>query len=121
MSVKKNEAALPAATPPAGAVAWAQFEDGKAVAVSFTRSKVTGCTTPLYTTPQPASADVVDLDALRVNSWDLRCFNISGGEDIAWEVIEHHGDAPHERRVAVVYRDDPRAALLAALKEKPNG
>lgn len=86
----------------------------------------------LYTSPVPALTDeAVEraqdslLDALRENSWDLKCFSIPTGQgdaDIGWHVVEHHMAKPHERVVAEVYVDDPavaiRAALLAAFPSK---
>ena len=59
-------------------------------------------------------ADAERLDALRDNSWDLRCFDTFGGEDVGWKVMEHHQAEPLEREVAIVFTDDPRAAIDAA-------
>lgn len=63
------------------------------------------------------------LDAIQHESWDLRCFNIpTGGDgcDIGWSVIGHWQAEPHERVVAEIYHDDPRAAIRAAIdKLKP--
>jgi hypothetical protein len=67
--------------------------------------------------------DTIRIDALRDQSWDLRCFDMPTGEgdaDIGWRVIQHHMAAPHERVVAQVYRDDPRAAIDAALNTPTN-
>jgi hypothetical protein len=80
----------------------------------------------LPTTPAPTSdgalrealSDTLLLDALREQSWDLRCFDRpTGGDDadIGWRVVGHWQAEPHERTVAEVYVDDPRAALRAAL------
>lgn len=60
-------------------------------------------------------ADAERLDRLGNESWDLRSFCI-GEEDVGWRVIEFHQAAPHERLVAEVYKDDPRAAIDAAMK-----
>lgn len=58
------------------------------------------------------------LNAVVDGSWGLRCFEIPtpGGDDadIGWRVIEHHIAAPHERVVAEVFYDSPRAAIDAA-------
>lgn len=73
---------------------------------------------PLYAAP---SADKL-LDALRDQSWGLRCFNIpTGGDDfdIGWRVIGHWQAEPRERTIAEVFTDDPAEAVrqaLAALK-----
>lgn len=53
------------------------------------------------------------------NSWDLRCISVpTGGDDydIDWLVIEHHQAEPHERTIAQAYKDDPRAAILRAMR-----
>ena len=63
-------------------------------------------------------ADTKLLDAIQHESWDLRCFNIpTGGDDcdIGWSVIGHWQAEPHERVVAEIYHDDPRAAIRAAI------
>jgi len=68
-----------------------------------------------------AKADGELMDALKQNSWDLRCFDIpTGGDDadIGWRVIGHWQAKPHERTVAEVYNDDPRAAIRAAIEVK---
>lgn len=70
--------------------------------------------------------DTARLDALRDNSWDLRCFDIAtGGDDydIGWRVIGHWQAKPQERVVGEVYNDDPRAAIDAARSPaaKPEG
>lgn len=76
---------------------------------------------PLYTHPsllEEAREDAKLFDALRDESWDLRCFDVpTGGDDadIGWRVIGHWQAAPHERTVAEIYHDDPRAAIRAAL------
>jgi len=66
-------------------------------------------------------ADRDRLNSVRDESWDLRCFNIPtpGGDDadIGWRVVEHHSVSPHERVIAIVYHDDPRAAIDAARAE----
>lgn len=70
----------------------------------------------LYTHPAPASDEL--LEALRAESWDLRCFNIpTGGDDynIGWRVVGHWQAEPHERTIAEVYTDDPAAAVRAAI------
>jgi len=61
------------------------------------------------------------LDALRDESWDLRCFPVpTGGDDadIGWRVIGHWMAKPHERTVAEVYHDDPRDAIREALRAR---
>ncbi|GJG92883.1 hypothetical protein [Cupriavidus pauculus] len=61
------------------------------------------------------------MDKLIDESWDLRCFDIGSSEgdgDVGWRVVEHHQAAPHERVVAEVFRDDPRAAIDAAISRK---
>lgn len=66
-------------------------------------------------------ADAKLLDAIQHESWDLRCFNIpTGGDDcdIGWSVIGHWQAEPHERVIAEIYHDDPRAALRAAIEAK---
>ena len=72
-----------------------------------------------YTTPPAAPVPLTDdtrrLDALAKNSWDLRCFDMSD-DDIGWRVIEHHMQRPHERKLAEVFRDDPRQAIDAAIE-----
>ncbi|MCA3183935.1 hypothetical protein [Cupriavidus sp.] len=60
-------------------------------------------------------ADAERLDKLQDESWDLRSFCI-GEEDVGWRIVEFHQAAPHERVVAEVFRDDPRAAIDAATK-----
>lgn len=70
--------------------------------------------------------DTARLDALRDNSWDLRCFDIATGgddSDIGWRVIGHWQAKPQERVVSEVYNDDPRAAIDAARSPaaKPEG
>jgi len=75
--------------------------------------------TMIYTTPPAAPVPLTDdtrrLDALAKNSWDLRCFDMSD-DDIGWRVIEHHMQRPHERKLAEVFRDDPRQAIDAAIE-----
>lgn len=65
------------------------------------------------------------LDALQHNSWDLRCFDHTDGEDIGWRVIEHYQAEPRERVIAEVFEDNPRyaikQALLAAAPSAPEG
>ncbi|MCJ8053809.1 DUF3850 domain-containing protein [Shinella curvata] len=64
------------------------------------------------------------LDAIQHESWDLRCFNIpTGGDDcdIGWSVIGHWQAEPHERVIAEIYHDDPRAAIRAAIAASGNG
>ncbi|AOY93861.1 hypothetical protein BKK79_20170 [Cupriavidus sp. USMAA2-4] len=74
---------------------------------------------------QPSEArDSVLLDALARESWDLRCFDMPTGQgdgDIGWRVIEHHEARPHERVVGEVFKDDPRAAIDAALAAQRKG
>lgn len=63
-------------------------------------------------------ADSKLLDVLQCESWDLRCFDIqTGGDDadVGWRVIGHWQAKPHERVIAEVYHDDPKAALRAAI------
>lgn len=67
---------------------------------------------------EPMRADAKLLDAIQHESWDLRCFNIpTGGDDcdIGWSVIGHWQAEPHDRVVAEIYHDDPRAAIRAAI------
>jgi hypothetical protein len=63
--------------------------------------------------------DAERLNSILSNSWDLRCFEIrtAGGDDadIGWRIVEHRRAEPRERTVAEVYRDDPRAAIDAAI------
>lgn len=69
-----------------------------------------------------AKLDCDLLDALQLQSWDLRCFDIpTGGDDadIGWRIIGHWQAKPHERTVAEVFSDNPRAAIRAALEVKP--
>jgi len=57
-------------------------------------------------------------DALRDESWDLRCFSIpTGGDDadIGWRVVGHWMAEPQERVVGEAYTDEPRAAIRSAL------
>ncbi|KAB2783719.1 hypothetical protein [Brucella anthropi] len=61
------------------------------------------------------------LDALQHQSWDLHCFDIpTGGDDadIGWRIVGHWQAKPHERTIAEVYNDDPRAAIRAAIEVK---
>ena len=75
------------------------------------------------TTPQPVPVserlpDAIRMDALRDQSWDLRCFDMPTGQgdaDIGWRVVGHFQAPPRERVIAEVYIDDPRAAIDAAL------
>lgn len=70
-----------------------------------------------------AQADSDLLDAIKHNSWDLRCFDIpTGGDDadIGWRIVGHWQAKPHERTVAEVFSDNPRAAIRAALGGKPS-
>jgi len=67
--------------------------------------------------PHPAPSSEL-LDALKRESWDLRCFNIpTGGDDfdIGWRVVGHWQAEPCERVIAEVYEDDPAAAVRAAI------
>jgi len=73
----------------------------------------------------PVEAEALEakqlLDALRDESWDLRCFPVpTGGDDadIGWRVIGHWMAKPHERTVAEVYHDDPRDAIREALRAR---
>lgn len=62
--------------------------------------------------------DAQRLDALRANSWDVRCFDMPTGRvdaDIGWLVYEHHVAEPCLREVALGYSDDPRKAIDAAM------
>lgn len=77
----------------------------------------------LLVTPSPAPAvaegDARLIDALRDESWDLRCFDVptgGGDADIGWRVVSHYMAPPKERVVAEVYHDDPRAAIRAAIR-----
>ena len=67
-----------------------------------------------------AGADGMRLDKLREESWDLRSFCI-GEEDVGWRIVEFHQAAPHERVVAEVFKDDPRAAIDAATDQARKG
>ncbi|WP_312066061.1 hypothetical protein [Brevundimonas sp.] len=68
-------------------------------------------------------------DAIRTESWDLRCFGIptAGGDDwdIGWRVVGHWQAEPCERTVAEVFSDDPaeavRQALAALQTERKSG
>ncbi len=66
---------------------------------------------------EAAERDSKRLDAIRDNSWDLRCFDMAGGEDIGWEVVGHYMAEPCDRTIVKVYADDPRAAIDAATQE----
>lgn len=60
------------------------------------------------------------LDALKDESWDLRCFDIptgGGDADIGWRVIGHYEAEPHERVLTEIDHNDPRAALRAAMQK----
>lgn len=60
-------------------------------------------------------------DVMRDESWDLRCFDIptgGGDADIGWRVIGHYEAEPHERVIAEIDRDDPAAAIRAALRAR---
>jgi len=62
--------------------------------------------------------DTKRFDKLRNESWDLRCFDIpTGGDDYdtGWRVVGHWMAEPHERTIAEVYHDDPRAAIDEAI------
>lgn len=64
--------------------------------------------------------DAERLNALRDNSWDLRCISVptgAGDADIDWVFIEHHMAKPHEREIAQAFTDDPRAAIDTALSK----
>ena len=71
---------------------------------------------------QPVTLTGTDLlDALRDNSWKVEPFDMPTGQgdaDIGWRVVEYYMDKPTERTVAEVYKDDPAAAIIAALREK---
>lgn len=61
------------------------------------------------------------LDALKDESWDLRCFDMptgGGDADIGWRVIGHWQAVPCERIVGEAFHDDPRAAIRDALSRK---
>lgn len=67
---------------------------------------------------QPAPSSDELLEALRQESWDLRCFDIpTGGDDadIGWRVVGHWMAEPRERVIAEVYEDDPCAAIRVAI------
>lgn len=72
--------------------------------------------------PAP-SADTKRLDAIADNYWKLDPFDMPtpGGDDadVGWKVIQYHRGQPREREVAVVYRDDPREAIDAAMSAAP--
>jgi hypothetical protein len=71
-----------------------------------------------------AVVDKKRLDAMVDESWELRCFTIpsyADDADVGWRVIQHHMQAPHERVIAEVFRDDPRAAIDAAIKSGSEG
>lgn len=73
--------------------------------------------------PDGDSQDRARLDTLHRESWDLRCFDIpTGGDDydIGWRVVGHWQAKPHERVIAEVYTDDPRAAIDAAIRAPAN-
>lgn len=64
--------------------------------------------------------DTKRLDALAKNYWKLDPFERpTGGDDsdVGWRAIQYHMDKPHERIVAEVFVDDPRAAIDAAMGE----
>jgi len=69
--------------------------------------------------------DTARLNAIAREYWDVRSFTMPtpGGDDddVGWRVIGHHIAPPHERDVSVVYTDDPRAAIDAALRESAKG
>lgn len=67
-----------------------------------------------------AESDKALLDTLQNESWDLRSFCI-GEEDVGWRVVEFHMAAPHERVIAEVFKDDPRAAIRAAMSREQSG
>jgi hypothetical protein len=80
---------------------------------------------PLYAHPaaakEPGVTDKALLDFIASEYCDLRCFDIptgAGDGDVGWRVIKHYVAKPHERTVGEVYRDDPRAALAAALAQQ---
>jgi hypothetical protein len=58
--------------------------------------------------------DAKRLDALRDNSWMLEPFELSD-EDIGWRVTERYIGKDEPSEVAIVYEDDPRKAIDAAL------
>lgn len=71
-------------------------------------------------TVTPSHPDSELLNALRDNSWDLRCVEAptgGGDSDIGWIVIEHHMSAPTERIIGRSLRDEPREAIEDALNQ----
>ena len=81
---------------------------------------------PVYAAPAEASQgggmdDTKRLDWLRENYCDLRCIDVpvsADDSDVDWVVIEHYMDKPQERVIGHAYKDDPRAAIDAAMHSK---
>lgn len=74
--------------------------------------------------PGSSGDDAKRIDVLVNESWDLRCFSIpTGGDDydIGWRVVGHWQAEPHERTIAEVFSDNPRAAIDAAIVAARNG
>jgi hypothetical protein len=83
--------------------------------VRYVRSDLTALSTPVAA---QGDEDAKLLDALRDQSWDLRCFDIptgGGDADVGWRVIGHYQSEPEERVIAEEDRDDPRAAIRTAI------
>jgi hypothetical protein len=78
---------------------------------------------PLYTHPPASAADALDaerLDAIAAEYFTLDSFAMqTGGDDadVGWRVLQHHCGEEKPRVVAEVYRDDPRAAIDAAMAQ----
>ena len=100
-----------------GADAVGKKIDGYEAAKVFAAMQKAMGTPPAAQPAVPLTDDTRRLDALAKNSWDLRCFDMSD-DDIGWQVIEHHMQRPHERKLAEVFRDDPRQAIDAAIEAK---
>jgi hypothetical protein len=59
--------------------------------------------------------DAERLDAIAHNYWSLDLFTTAYGEDIGWRVAAYREHETLPRAVAEVFRDDPRAAIDAAI------
>jgi hypothetical protein len=96
-----------------------KVEDAKSIAISMREELKSGSIAALADNVAGPS-DTELLDALRENSWDLRCISVpTGGDDhdIDWTIVEHHQADPQERTIAQAYRDEPRHAIRRAIRE----
>ena len=101
---------------------WATLSEDRKIGWRGDAERALAVVKEYLTARRPSEQAVTEdslFDVLRSESWDLRCFDIPTGQgdaDIGWRVVGHFMAKPHERTIAEVFHDDPKAALNAAME-----